>query len=390
MSSILLIVESPTKAKTLSKYLGKEYKILSSFGHMFDLDTKQATWGIDVKNNFATYYTLLQDKKNQLENINKAAKDADLILLASDPDREGEAISWHLAEELKKYKKPIKRVLFKEYTKKAIQESIKSPRELNEQLYNAQQARRVIDRIVGFGVSGFLRKVEDSKTSLSAGRTQSVALKLIIEREKEIQGFKPETYYTVSAMGSKDKINFEIKYPEKLSKDDAAKKILESLKSGLVVSNVERSQKPKNPPPPFDTAALMGSSSSMLGFGSAKTMQLAQALYEKGMITYMRTDSFRVSGEAIDQARSYLKDNHYALPNKPNLYGANAEAQDAHEAIRPTDVNNAPESSGLSDDEEKLYDLIWKRFLSSQLKPAIYDASTVTFKSKDKTEFKSY
>jgi DNA topoisomerase-1 len=390
MSSILLIVESPTKAKTLSKYLGKEYKILSSFGHMFDLDTKKAMWGIDVKNNFETYYSLLQDKKNQLENINKAAKEADLILLASDPDREGEAISWHLSEELKKFKKPIKRVLFKEYTKKAILESIKSSRELDEQLYNAQQARRVIDRIVGFGVSGYLRKVEDSKTSLSAGRTQSVALKLIVEREKEIEEFKPETYYTVTASGTKDKIEFEIKYSDKITNSKKAEKVLESLKSGVKVSKLDKSQKNKSPLPPFDTASLMGTSSSMLGFGSAKTMQLAQALYEKGMITYMRTDSFRVSSESITQARDYLSAQHYALPTKPNLYGASAEAQDAHEAIRPTDINATPDVSNLPQDEEKLYDLIWKRFLASQLKPAIYDATVVTFKSSDGTEFKSH
>lgn len=389
-NNILLIVESPTKAKTLSKYLGKEYKILSSFGHMFDLDKTKATWGIDIKNNFNTYYSLLEDKKNQLDNINKAAKEVDLILLASDPDREGEAISWHLAEELKKFKKPIKRVLFKEYTKKAIYDSLKSPRELDEKLYAAQQARRVIDRIVGFGVSGYLRKNEDSKTSLSAGRTQSVALKLIVEREKEIQEFKPETYYSVTAVGLKDKISFEIKYPDKLSKNDKAEKVLKSLKSGVTVAHLDQTQKPKSPPPPFDTAALMGSSSSTLGFNSAKTMQIAQSLYEKGMITYMRTDSFRVSTEVISQARDYLSAQHYALPNKPNLYGANAEAQDAHEAIRPTDINNLPDSSGLSSDEEKLYDLIWRRFLSSQLKPAIYDATTVTFKSSDGTEFKSY
>lgn len=390
MSSILLIVESPTKAKTLSKYLGKEYKILSSFGHMFDLDTTKAMWGIDVKNNFNTYYSLLQDKKNQLDNINKAAKEADLILLASDPDREGEAISWHLSEELKKFKKPIKRVLFKEYTKKAILESIKSSRELNEELYNAQQARRVIDRIVGFGVSGYLRKIEDSKTSLSAGRTQSVALKLIVEREKEIQSFKPETYYSINALGTKDKIDFEIKYSEKVTDSKKAEKIAASLKSGIQVSSLDKSNKTKSPSPPFDTASLMGTSSSMLGFGSAKTMQIAQSLYEKGIITYMRTDSFRVSDEAITQARDYLSGQHYALPTKPNLYGASAEAQDAHEAIRPTDVNNIPDSSGLSEDEEKLYELIWKRFLSSQLKPAIYDSTVVTFKSDDGVEFKSH
>lgn len=390
MSNVLLIVESPTKAKTLSKYLGKEYKILSSFGHMFDLDKSKAMWGIDVKNNFATYYSLLDDKKNQMELINKAAKDVDLILLASDPDREGEAIAWHLSEELKKFKKPIKRVLFKEYTKKAIQESIKSSRELDEDLYSAQQARRVIDRIVGFGVSGYLRKVEDSKTSLSAGRTQSVALKLIVEREKEIENFKPETYYTVTATGSKDKINFEIKYSDKISKKEIGEKVLSSLKKGLKVSNLDKSLKSKNPFPPFDTAGLMGSSSSMLGFGSAKTMQLAQSLYEKGMITYMRTDSFRVSDEAVTQARDYLSSNHYALPTKPNLYGASAEAQDAHEAIRPTDITNEPNSSGLSQDEDKLYELIWKRFLASQLKPATFDATTVTFSSDDGTEFKSH
>jgi DNA topoisomerase-1 len=390
MSSVLLIVESPTKAKTLSKYLGKEYKILSSFGHMFDLDTTKATWGVDTKNNFKTYYSLLQDKRNQMENINKAAKEAELILLASDPDREGEAISWHLSEELKKFNKPIKRVLFKEYTKKAILESIKSSRGLDEQLYNAQQARRIIDRIVGFGVSGYLRKAEESKTSLSAGRTQSVALKLIVEKEKEIESFKPETYYTVTANGSKDKINFEIKYSDKITDAEKGKKVLESLKSGIKVSNLDKSQKKQNPFPPFDTAALMGSSSSILGFGSAKTMKLAQSLYEKGIITYMRTDSFRVSDDAISQARDYLSAQHYALPSKPNLYGASAEAQDAHEAVRPTDINNLPDSSGLPQDEEKLYDLIWKRFLASQLKPAIYDATTITFKSKNGSEFKSH
>lgn len=386
----LLIVESPTKAKTLSKYLGKEYQILSSFGHMFDLDTSKALWGIDVKNNFQAYYKVMDDKVNQLDSIIAAAKSADLILLASDPDREGEAIAWHLKEELKKYKKPIKRVLFKEYTKKAIAEALKSPRDLDESLYNAQQARRIIDRIVGFGVSGYLRKVEDSKTSLSAGRTQSVALKLIIERENEISNFKPETYYSVTANGNKDKISFEIKYPERILDKDLASKIFDSLKSGVKVSHLDKSQKPKPPNPPFDTAALMGTSSSMLGFGSAKTMQLAQSLYEKGMITYMRTDSFRASDDAVAAAREYLKNAHYALPKKPILYGASNDAQDAHEAIRPTDVNLLPKEAGLSSEEESLYDLIWRRFLASQCLPAIYDATTVTFKSSDGTEFKSY
>lgn len=389
MPTTLLIVESPTKAKTLTKYLGKDYKILSSFGHMFDLDTSKATWGIDIKNNFNTYYSLLQDKKNQMDNINRAAKDSDLILLASDPDREGEAISWHLSEELKKFNKPIKRVLFKEYTKKAIHEALKSPRNLDDALYAAQQARRVIDRIVGFGVSGYLRKLED-KTSLSAGRTQSVALKLIVEREKEIQDFKPETYFTVTATGTKDSADFEIKYSNKILKQNEADKILKSLKDGIKVSNLDQSKKTKAPFPPFDTSGLMGASSSMLGFGSAKTMQIAQALYEKGLITYMRTDSFRVSAEAITQAREFLISQNYEIPAKPNSYGANAEAQDAHEAVRPTDVTNTPDSAGLSNDEEKLYDLIWRRFLASQMKSSIYDSTVVTFKSKDNIEFKSH
>lgn len=387
----LIIVESPAKSKTINKYLGSDYIVLPSFGHMFDLQSsKKYPWGVDVKDNFRAEYDVLPDKVNQLKTIRAAANKADLILIASDPDREGEAIAWHLAEALKDTGKPIKRVLFHEITKKSILESVKKPREIDKNLFHAQQARRIIDRIVGYSVSNFLKFTKLSEHTVSAGRVQSVALKLIGEREYEIQSFKPETYFTVSAILDKDGKLFEAKYSGKINDEDTANKILTSVKTGLTISDLEISKKTKNPPPPFDTASLAANSSAVLGFNSAKTMQIAQSLYEKGLITYMRTDSFRISDDAIIQARDLLKEFTYKIPGKPNVYGASAGAQDAHEAIRPTDCFQKPETLYASVDEKKLYELIWKRFLACQMTPAIYDATTISYKTKDNYEFKTH
>lgn len=387
----LLIVESPSKAKTINKYLGDEYQVLASFGHMIDLEsTEKFPWGIDLKNNFTPIYGVLEDKKSKLEDIISCAKGVEKILIASDPDREGEAIAWHLAERLKQFNKPIQRILFKEITKKSVLKEINNPKEINEKLFQAQQTRRIIDRIVGYGVSGFLNKNNSGKTSLSAGRVQSIALKLIVDREKEIQEFIPEKYFSIVASLSKDKIPFEAKYFDKVTNKDQADTIVASAKEELIIKDLSQIDKPKYPQPPFDTAALVSSASSALDLSSADTMKAAQSLYEKGLITYMRTDSFRVSEEALKDLLSYLDNNNLSRPKEPYQYAASNASQDAHEAIRPTDVLTAPDKAPILGIEQEVYELIWTRFVASQMSPAVYFSTTVTFETKDKYIFKSY
>lgn len=387
----LLIVESPSKAKTINKYLGDEYQVLASFGHMIDLEsTEKFPWGIDIKQDFTPMYGVMEDKKSKLNDILECAKGVEKILIASDPDREGEAIAWHLAEKLKAFKKPIERILFKEITKKSVLKEINNPKQINENLFYAQQARRVIDRIVGYGVSGFLNKQNKSERSLSAGRVQSIALKLIVDRENEINEFVPDKYFSIVASCSKDKCDFDAKYSEKVIDKDLAEKIAASAKQGLTLTNLSQVDKPKYPFPPFDTAALASSASSVLDLSSADTMKAAQSLYEKGLITYMRTDSFRVSEEALTELLKYLDDNELSRPKQPYQYTAGSASQDAHEAIRPTDVSIKPNKSPVLGIEQEVYELIWTRFVASQMSPAMYFNTTATFETKDKYIFKSY
>lgn len=387
----LLIVESPAKAKTINKYLGNDYLVLSSFGHMFDLGkTEKCPWGIDFQNNYQPIYSLMDDKKKQMAAILEAAEKAEAIIIASDPDREGEAIAWHIAKALKKCKKPMKRAEFHEITKASITKALAKTRDIDEKKFNAQQARRVIDRIVGYSVSTYLNKQKISETSVSAGRVQSVALKLIGDRENEIVNFKPDTYYVVTGMIEKNGIEFEIKNYNKIIDDKISKTILADLKNGVILSELEKISKPKYAPPPFETSSLMGTAASELGYATTQTMQLAQSLYEKGLITYMRTDSLRSSPESIEQAREYLSKNQFKLPTKANSFAAQGNAQDAHEAIRPTNCFTKPEELTVTNQEQILYNLIWRRFLASQMLPALFDNTTASFITNNKVLFKAY
>ena len=387
----LLIVESPAKAKTINKYLGQDYLVLSSFGHMFDLGkTEKCPWGIDFQNHYEPIYSLMDDKKKQMAAILEAAEKAESIIIASDPDREGEAIAWHIAKALKKCKKPMKRAEFHEITKASISKALLHTRDIDEKIFNAQQARRVIDRIVGYSVSTYLNKQKISQASVSAGRVQSVALKLIGDREKEIVEFKPDTYYVVTGLVEKDGTEFEIKNASKIILEADAKNTLNSLKNGVWISELEKTSKPKYAPPPFETSTLMGTAASELGFATTQTMQLAQSLYEKGLITYMRTDSLRSSPESIEQAREYLQNNQFKIPEKPNSFSASGSAQDAHEAVRPTNCFTKPEEINATSQEQILYNLIWRRFLASQMPAAMFDNTTACFKTNDNVLFKAY
>jgi len=399
----LVIVESPAKAKTISKFLGTKYKVKASVGHVRDLP--KSSLGIDIDNNFEPKYITIRGKGPVIQELKKEAKKSDKVFLATDPDREGEAISWHLAHLLDLDENEPIRIEFNEITKEAIQKAIKNPRAIDKNLVNAQQARRVLDRLVGYKISPLLwRKI---KKGLSAGRVQSVAVKLICDREKEIENFVPEEYWTIKALMEKDKISFEalfygiykdgkeqkIELPNKERVDE----IINSLdKNNFIVKEVKRGSKNKNPNPPFITSTLQQEASRKLGFSSKKTMSIAQQLYEGidikdegtvGLITYIRTDSTRISKEAIDMSRSFIVENFgKEYSNGGKNYGSKSKAaQDAHECIRPTSILRKPSDikDSLTKDQYLLYDLIWKRFISSQMSPAIYDTVSVKLVSND-------
>ncbi|MBP9023885.1 MAG: type I DNA topoisomerase [Spirochaetes bacterium] len=381
----LVIVESPSKAKTINKYLGKDYIISSSMGHIIDLPKSRLA--IDIENNFNPEYITIRGKAKILNDLKKKAKTAKMVLLATDPDREGEAISWHLHNSLSKNCPNIKRIEFNEITESAIKEAVKHPRDINIELVNAQQARRVLDRIVGYFISPILwRKV---KKGLSAGRVQSVALKVICERENEIDAFVPEEYWDISAdlKAGNAAMNAALyaKNGEKLkiTGKEAADKTKEDLeKAKYIVESVNTKDRKRNPLPPYITSKLQQDAANRLGFTSSKTMMVAQQLYEGiplgtegpvGLITYMRTDSLRISETAINAVRQFISDKYSPeyLPASPNQYQNKKGAQDAHEAIRPSDVLRDPEKikDYLTKDQYKLYSLIWKRFVSSQMTP---------------------
>ncbi len=396
MSKSLIIVESPAKAKTIKKYLGEDFNVEASSGHLIDLPTSKL--GVDIDNNFNPEYVVIRGKAKYLDKLKKAAKNADKVYLASDPDREGEAIAWHIANELNIWDKS-RRVLIHEITKSAVKKSIENPTDISQNRFEAQQARRVLDRLVGYQVSPLLwRKV---RKGLSAGRVQSVALRLVVEREREIEAFKPREYWSIESelKRTEDEIDdsfvaslakFEGEKVE-ISNEEQSNHILDSVKNGdFIVSSVDRKDKKRNALPPFITSTLQQEASRKIRFGTKKTMSIAQKLYEGielgeegpvGLITYMRTDSVRVSNDALVEARSYIKENYgdQYLPATPNTFKVKKSAQDAHEAIRPTFVNKIPDSikEFLSDDENKLYKLIWQRFLASQMNPIIYDQTTL-------------
>jgi DNA topoisomerase I len=404
MGKDLVIVESPAKIKTLKKLMGPKFSFASSVGHIRDLPQKG--FGIDIENDFEPQYTNLPDKKDVIQKLKKAAKEADSVYLSPDPDREGEAIAWHIASILPKGTK-FKRMTFNSITKTAVLEALKHCRDIDMTLVNAQQARRLLDRIVGYKISPILtKKIRRGKSGTSAGRVQSIALKLVVDREKDILSFQPVEYWNISSLLNlkNNKQTFEAtlysvdgKKVEKekkekkdvylISSEKVAKKIVAQLEKAIyTVGDVTKKEKKRHPVPPFITSTLQQEASRHYGYAVSRTMSIAQGLYEgidlgkegtEGLITYMRTDSVQVSSEGISAARSYIdktfgKD---LLPDKPRLYKSKKSAQEAHEAIRPTNMYHTPDmlKPYLTPDQFKLYLLIWKRFVSSQMKSAIYD-----------------
>ena len=440
MAKSLVIVESPAKAKTINKFLGKDYVVKASMGHVRDLPKSKL--GVDEDNNFEPHYTLLPTKKKTIEELKKAAEGVEMVYLAADPDREGEAICWHLSEVLKGGKRKFQRVLFNEITKKAVVGAFEHPGQVDANKVDAQQARRILDRLVGYKISPLLW--DKVRRGLSAGRVQSVALRIIVDREREILAFKTVEYWSITALlepaqtpAGETPIAFEAKLigpvdPQRrkpasggedsapravkmeISSADQAREILAGLgvdvaaipdllaEGGSVilpapaastvwmVSSVTAKEKRKNPPPPFTTSKLQQDASRRFGFPVAKTMRVAQTLYEGkevgdrgsvGLITYMRTDSTRVSADALTEVRQHILETYgaAALPEKPRYYKSAKDVQDAHEAIRPTFLDLPPQAlrNALTAEEWKLYSLIWNRFIGSQMEPAVFDTTTV-------------
>ncbi|MBI2390804.1 MAG: type I DNA topoisomerase [Deltaproteobacteria bacterium] len=392
----LVVVESPAKAKTIKKYLGASYQVLASKGHVWDLPKK---FGIDIEKGFQETYEVIEGKEKTLKEIKEAAKDADAIMLATDPDREGEAIAFHLAQELKGAKKPTRRVLFTEITKRGVKEGVDNPRDLDARLYDAQRCRRVLDRIVGYDVSSLVW----SKLAfgLSAGRVQSVALRLIVDREREIEAFVPEEFWNLAArLVGKVKPGFTAKLhtwdgkaisKDKIGDGDTAHRVQSELaKARYKVAKVTRAERQRRAPAPYTTSKLQQDAANILRFPAKRTMQVAQGLYEGvelgkelgsvGLITYMRTDSVRVSDDALTAVRAYIGETFTQahLPGSPNVYKSRKSAQEAHEAIRPTSLDLPPEkvAKWLKPEQLKLYRLIWNRFVASQMTPAVYDQTT--------------
>ncbi|WP_350286218.1 type I DNA topoisomerase [uncultured Croceitalea sp.] len=378
MPKNLVIVESPAKAKTIERFLGKDFQVESSFGHIADLPSKEL--GVDVENDFSPKYIVDKEKKALVTKLRGLAKKAEIIWLASDEDREGEAISWHLAEELGLDKDKTRRIVFNSITKSAIQRAIENPREINYNLVNAQQARRVLDRLVGYQLSPVLWK--KIKPGLSAGRVQSVAVRLIVEREREIEAFTPEASYRVRAeFKTKDGKTFEAKLNKTFSsKTDAEKFLAQNIGSDFSVAKLDKKPAKKSPAAPFTTSTLQQEASRKLYFSVGRTMQVAQRLYEAGLITYMRTDSVNLSKEALNAAKDAIIDNYgEKYSTVRNYTGKSKGAQEAHEAIRPTDMKL--QSPSLERDQQKLYELIWKRTLASQMSDAQLERTNVRIKA---------
>ena len=383
MGQNLVIVESPAKAKTISKYLGKNYTVEASMGHVRDLPKSKL--GVDIEDNFNPKYITIRGKGELIAKLKKAAKKADKIYLATDPDREGEAISWHLANILKISEDDTCRIVFNEITKSAVKESIKEARKINLNLVDAQQARRVLDRLVGYEISPILWK--NVKWGLSAGRVQSAALKLICDKEEEIKAFEAKEYWTVDCVLKKERKKFPIKltkYENKkleIATEEEAQKIIRELsENDYRIDKVKKGNRLKNPLPPFTTSTLQQEASKKLNFMTKRTMSIAQALYEGidvkgygtvGLITYMRTDSVRISEEAQGKAIDFIKESYGEeyIPEKLRVYKGKKNIQDAHEAIRPSHIEITPEiaKASLSAEQYKLYSLIWKRFIASQM-----------------------
>ncbi|MCI5561130.1 MAG: type I DNA topoisomerase [Phocaeicola sp.] len=376
----LVIVESPAKAKTIEKFLGKDYKVLSSFGHIRDL--KQKSFSIDIEHNFLPLYEVPEEKKKLVSSLKSEAQKATTVWLASDEDREGEAISWHLYEVLGLTPEKTRRIVFHEITKTAILHAIETPRSIDTNLVNAQQARRVLDRIVGFELSPVLWK--KIKPSLSAGRVQSVAVRLIVEREREIQQFKVENAYRIVALFIDEAKNIiKAEYPQRFKTEEAATEFLEICKDAtFTVAEIVTKPGKRSPAPPFTTSTLQQEASRKLGFSVSQTMMIAQRLYEEGHITYMRTDSVNLSGLALSTSKQAIVELMGEKYAKTRKYTTKAKgAQEAHEAIRPTYMNK--ETIEGTAQEKKLYDLIWKRTLASQMADAEIEKTTISIDSQD-------
>ena len=393
MGQKLVIVESPAKAKTIGKYLGKNYMVEASMGHVRDLPKSKL--GVDVENNYEPKYITIRGKGELIDKLRKAAKKADKVYLATDPDREGEAISWHLANILKISEDETCRIVFNEVTKTAVKASIKEARKINIDLVDAQQARRVLDRLVGYEISPILWK--NVKWGLSAGRVQSAALKLICDREKEIREFIPKEYWSIDCVLKKERKKFPVRlstYKNKkieLENEEDANKVISNLNNGVFsVKSIKKGRKSRNPLPPFTTSTLQQDANKKLNFNTKRTMSIAQVLYEGveikgygtvGLITYMRTDSVRISEEAQIKAKEFIEETYGKgyLPEVTRVYKGKKNIQDAHEAIRPTYIDITPEiaKENLSPEQYKLYSLIWKRFVASQMASCILNTNSI-------------
>lgn len=387
MSNNLVIVESPSKAKTIKKYLGKNYEVIASQGHIIDLPSSKL--GVDVDNDFKASYITMKGKAKIIKEIKDKAKKADKVYLATDPDREGEAIAWHLRNMLKIDEREKCRIEFNEITKDAVKKAINSPRTIDENLVNAQQGRRILDRIVGYKISPVLWK--KVKKGLSAGRVQSVAMRIIMDREREIRKFKKQEYWTLEAKLLKEKEEILSKFygntkgKIELKNEEQVNEILKNIdKKEYKVVDIKVGEKKRNPAPPFTTSSLQQDASRKFGFSVKKTMMIAQRLYESGYITYMRTDSTRISNEARNMAKEYIVKKYGAKYYENRFYKTKKDAQDAHEAIRPSDLSKSSEVyESFSKDEQKLYTLILNRFLASQMSTAIYDTKKITINVND-------
>ncbi|ANG66053.1 type I DNA topoisomerase [Chlamydia gallinacea] len=422
MKKSLIVVESPAKIKTLQKLLGKSFIFASSLGHVVDLPAKE--FGIDINHDFEPIYRVLPDKQEVINHIRKLAESCDVVYLSPDPDREGEAIAWHIAQQLPKHTK-IQRIAFNAITKNAVTEALKHPRPIDMALVNAQQARRLLDRIVGYKISPILSRKLQQRSGISAGRVQSVALKLVVDREKAIETFIPTEYWNIrvllqdaltektfwahlyAADGKKwEKELPKGKNPEEIllinSKEKAEYYVQRLENASYRVTRVEAKEKRRHASPPFITSTLQQEASRHFRFSSSRTMSIAQTLYEgveldnedaTGLITYMRTDSTRTDPEALATVRNYIQTTFGLeyLPQAPNLFSTKKMTQDAHEAIRPTDIRLSPDKlqNKLSDEQFKLYSLIWKRFVASQMNPAIYDTLTLTISTNEKIDLRA-
>ncbi len=388
----LIIVESPTKSKTLARFLGKDYQVVSTMGHIRDLPKKKLS--IDVEKDFKPEYALVPQKKEAIQKIKDSAKKAKKIFLATDPDREGEAIAFHIAYILKRKVDGLARIVFHEITKEAIEKALAEPKKINLDLFHAQQARRILDRLVGYKLSPLLwRKI---RRGLSAGRVQSVTVRLIVDREREIEKFVPEEYWEIWAklkkhLGGqlKDAPVFEAKLVKKngqtvkIENETQSREMVDDLKeANYEIYEVERKEVKQRPLPPFSTSTLQQNAVRRLGFSSKRTMYAAQRLYEKGLITYHRTDSLNLANSAVEKMRAYINSTYGQeyVPEQPYFYRTTSKvAQEAHEAVRPTDIQRSPDkiSEKLGREEQRLYELIWKRALASQMKAALWDKTRI-------------